>query len=569
MKRFVYLLIPVVLLSGLLFLVIFQQIPASDPLELVPKDCVLMLDVPDLSDLTNEFFQSRFGQNLTSIDWPYVLEQLEVSPGDREQFARKIQAVSDCLTNPLCRKVFGGRVVVSLIPFNHLKTAQAKSLGLAGHFLMVATPRSARVVSVLLSTVAWLKGQMHGIPYRGRVIQQLELDSGGFFYFAFLDGHLVVSTARLIIEESIDLALLHVVEEQTGLITNASYTELRKRYRGNDFFLYIDLVQLMPFFSSVHLSLPLGALKRVSELAGFSKMALYHSANRSRQQIISIIQFAPERLTPLQKSWASRPPALNNRLAAIPSDLVVYFWSNWLDLSGWWSSIVHQGNGNKMLGVIKLNSWLQKKTGLDMEQFFSLFGQEFGLHVTRIRTSGFFPVPSMLCYLELKNPEQIEEIIEKNLSGLILRRDKVNGVPVVSIMLARGLMQPSYAILDNFLLLADSRQQLEELLTCRGQKLVNDLDFRTVDTGMTAPANLHVFASTSDIIDSLKKVILWSGHVLAARNRKADNTGRIWINQVVLPLLDGLRTFKAMSVRGYTTPGECVFDAVALTEPAR
>ena len=569
MKRLVYLLIPVVLLAGLLSLVFFHQIPASDPLELVPKDCVLMLDVADLSELTHEFFLSRFGQNLTSIDWPYVLEQLEVSARSREQFEKKIRAVSDCLTNPLCRKIFGGRVVFSLIPFDRSETAQTRNQRVVENVLMVATPRSTRIITALLTTVAWLKGQVHQIPYRGRIIQKLELDSGGFFYFALLDGHLVVSMGRLTIEKSIDLTLRHVVQEQTGLITNVSYTELRKRYRGDDFFLYTDLVRLTPFLSSELLTWPTYASKRDTDLSGFRRMALYHSTRKNRQQLISIIQFAPERLTPLQKTWSSRPPALNNRLAAIPSELVVYFWSNWLDLNGWWSKNVIQGSGNKISGLIKLELWLKERTGLDMGQFLLLFGQEFGLNVTRIRTSGFFPVPSILCYLELKNPGQVEEIIEKTLSGLILRRDKINGVPVVSVMIAQGLMQPSYAILGNFILLADSRQQLEELLTGRGKKLVDDAVFQAVDTGMTAPANLHFFASTSDIIDSLKELVLWGGSVLTVRDSKADNRRKIWIGQVVLPLLDGLRTFKAKSVRGYTAPGECVFDAVVLTEPVR
>jgi len=195
-----------------------------------------------------------------------------------------------------------------------------------------------------------------------------------------------------------------------------------------------------------------------------------------------------------------------------------------------------------------------------------LFGHEFGFNVAEIRTSGFFPVPRICFCIELVDRNAVKRILEKMVSGLPLRRDKVAGIPVISIMAAKGLMQPSYALLDKFLVIADSRQQIENILEVKGPRLVDDDDFRAVDMGLLQPSNLVMFVRTASLIDGLKEFASWAGTIIAIRDEKAGARSKILVDQVIVPLLDGMKMYRAKAVRSFTAPGEVVLESVVLTK---
>ncbi|RUM41749.1 MAG: hypothetical protein DSY70_00700 [Desulfobulbus sp.] len=568
MKNLFLLTLLLLLMGGFMYQLMYHRVPYQDPLELVASDCVLMVDWTDASASARDFFNSRFGRNLTSIDWPYVLDQLAVSADFRKRLEEKSAAVIDCFSSPLCKKIFASRVVFALLPAEQTTVSGRPETPLGQRVILVATLKSRLVLPALLSSMAWLKGKVRRLTYRGRTIKRLELASGGNVYFALIDGNLVASPGRSAIEQSIDLLLQHRVQEQTGLLTNQNYRELRKRYRGNDFFIYADIPRLTSFFHLSHFSQQSAGEAGSSQLSGVKQIALFHSTDSNTQRLITLVKLSPDQLTNEQKKLYSRRPVLNSRLPDIPSELVMYFWSNWLDLSGWWEEVVSSSGKSGRETTDKMSAWIRQKTGLEIDQFLSLFGQEFGINVTQIRTSGFFPVPSLCCFLELEEPAMVAGILEKGLSGLTLWRDTIDGVPVVSVMIAHGLMRPSYAVLDNYLLVADSRKQIEQLLAEKTSRLLDDELFKTVDTGMSKPANVHLFARTSLIVDSIKELVSWVGTVVAVRDGAAGKKSKILVDQVILPLLDGLKTFKAKSVRGYAGPGEVIFDAVVLTEPA-
>ena len=131
-------------------------------------------------------------------------------------------------------------------------------------------------------------------------------------------------------------------------------------------------------------------------------------------------------------------------------------------------------------------------------------------------------------------------------------------------------MQPSYALLDRFLVLADSREQIEDILKSGSKRLVSDDVFQAVDMGMLQSSNMVMFARTAELIDSVKEFASWAGTIIAIRDEQAGSKSKVLLDQVILPLLDGLKMYQAKGVRSYTAPGEVVLDSVVLTaEPGQ
>lgn len=567
MKRFILLLVVLSLIGGLVYMLTSHRQQDMDPLELVPQQAVLMLDWTDAAGAARGFFDTRFGHRLTSINWSSVMEQLEVPDQTREQLEDSATDLMGFLAHPLFKELFSRRIVVALLPVDPVAFTANPQQAVAKNLLMLVNSRHERALPRLLSLVTTVQGKVETLSYQGVHITAFALEGDGKLYVSSIDGQLVVSPGLETVQHSIDLSLEHLVRERTGFVLNSEYTKLKERGRGrDDFFLYADFARLTPLLKVFRLPVQTGKGRSLSEFSGSERMVFFHHSYKNIQQFTSIVQFDQESPARFSKNIYTREPVENRRLLSMPSGLLIYFWSNWLDLSAWWQATLARGADVELDAAERIAAWIKAQTGMSIDEFLALFGREFGFNIAEIRTSGFFPVPRICCSIEVTDRDRVRELLEKMVTGLPLRRDKVAGIPVVSIMVADGLMQPSYALLDRFLLVADSRQQIEDILRVSSKRLVKDDEFQAVDMGMLQPSNLVVFARTAKLIDGLKELASWAGTIIAIRDEVAGAKSKVLIDQVILPLLDSLKMYRAKGVRSYTAPGEVVLESVVLTE---
>ena len=568
MKRFILLLVTLSLIGGLVYILTSHR-QQRDPLELVPQQAVLMLDWTDAAGAARGFLDSRFGHRLTSINWSSVMEQLEVPAQAREQLEDSATDLMGFFAHPLFKELFSRRVVVALLPVDPVAFKANPQQAVAENLLMLVHPRHERAFFRFFTLLTMVQGKVESLSYQGVPITVYALKGGGDLYVSSVDGQLVVSPGLETVRYSIDLSLEHLVRGRTGFVLNSEYTKLKERGRGrDDFFLYADFARLKPLLKVLRLPMQRGKGRSLSEFSGSERMAFFHRSYKNIQQFTSIVQFDPEQLAPFQKTIYTREPVENRSLLNMPSDLLIYFWSNWLDLSAWWQTSLAQGTDDELAAAERVAVWIEAQVGMSIDEFLALFGREFGFNIAEIRTSGFFPVPRICCCIEVTDRDRAWELLEKMVTGLPLRRDKVAGIPVVSIMAADGLMQPSYALLDRFLLVADSREQIEDVLRVSSKRLVKDEEFQAVDMGMLQPSNLVVFARTAELIVGLKEFASWAGTIIAIRDEAAGVKSKVLVDQVIIPLLDGLKMYRAKGVRSYTAPGEVVLDSVVLvSEP--
>ncbi len=570
MKRFLWLIIFLAFTGAAVYLLTFRRQQPGDPLELVPRQTVLMVDWTDAAGAATSFLRSRFGRSLSSIDWPYVLAQLEVEGPLPEQLLHQFRRMHAFFADPLFTELFSRRVVVALLPVDPIAFRQDPQGALAENLLMVVTGQHKHVLPELLGILARVLDRDETLSYQGFPIAVFVRENGTRLHVASVDGQVVISSGVKTVKHSIDLSLKHLVQEQTGMVLNSDYMALKDRSgKEDDFFLFADFSRLKLLLSGLWPERSSGG-HDLPEFAGTERMAFFHHAGNNTQQFTAIVQFDPDQLAPFQKTIYTRKPVENSSIGKMPLKVLVYFWSNWLDLSAWWQETLARGTEEELAAATSIADWIKEQTGMTIDQFLALFGREFSFHIPEIRTSGFFPVPSICLCIELADPDRVQTLLEKMISGLPLRRDKVAGIPVVSILAGGGLMQPSYALLDRFLVLADSREQIEDILQHNSGRLVSDDVFQAVDMGMDKPSNLVVFARTAELIDSLKEFASWAGTIIAIRDEQAGVRSKVLLDQVILPLLDGLKMYRAKGVRSYTAPGEVVLDSIVLTvEPNR
>jgi hypothetical protein len=128
-------------------------------------------------------------------------------------------------------------------------------------------------------------------------------------------------------------------------------------------------------------------------------------------------------------------------------------------------------------------------------------------------------------------------------------------------------LQPSYTFFNGSLLLADSREQIEDILLRKKTPLAEGKKFQAVDTKPAEPANLHLFARIPEVINALQELASWAGTMIAVRDQQAGATSKLLVDQVVSPLLGSFNTYQAIGIRSATAPNQLVIDGKVLRAP--
>ncbi len=570
MRRFFLLLAFVVLVVGAAILLTRHLRPRVALTDYVPADSPVVLEWRDPAGALASFRSTRMGRCLEEIDWRGVLRGIGV-PGERiGGLTHRLRPVAEFAHGPVFAELFGGDVVAALLAGD----GNDPAAGLGEDLVLLARPRhgtaAGRLVGLLLQR-GWARraGAYQGVDlYRLRTMLNPEP-----WFLAVRDDLLVMAPAVTSVRRCLDLVLARMVREKTGMGGNRTYLRLKGRARGlDDFFLYLDMASLRSAFKAHGGALPpAGAEGGATALAatgrGVRTAVFFHQPFNDVQQFTSIVEFDTSSLAPFQATIYSRPPMENRAIVNMPADLLVYFWTNWLDLPDWWHSTLSRSTGSERETARRFAAWVDQVTGRDMDTVLQMFGREFGFNVAEIITSGFFPVPRICLCVEMARPAAVRSMLEEMLKGVPRRQETINGVPVVSIMAAGGLMQPSYALLDRYLVLADGRDQLEAILHPAGKMLLDDPDFRKVDMGLLDNNNLVAFARTASLMDGMKELASWLGTMVAIRDEESAAASKVLIDKVVLPVLESMKMFRAAGVRSYTAPGELVLRSTLLTGP--
>jgi len=336
---------------------------------------------------------------------------------------------------------------------------------------------------------------------------------------------------------------------------NRDYAEMKAKAQGrDDLFLYADLVRLRSLFGKETES-------EVPATSAFRSLSFFHQRGSETVQFKAALRFVPELLPPVQKELLAAGPMLNRTLGKMPSSLPFYFWSGWLEPNFWHQALTADGRED---AAERTEAWFRTQAGLSLSEILSLFGREFSMNIASISTDGLFPVPRLCFILEVREQKKAERLLAKLTSGLPLNRDKVAGTPVVSLLAAKGMLQPSYAFTDGFLLLADSREQLADIIEGRSERMPDNPVFQAAASSMKQPSNLMLFARAAVLVDALKEIVAWAGTMTAINDEQAGAKSKVLIDQVIVPLLDSLSACGAVSLRSVVSPGELLVEAAAL-----
>ncbi len=559
MKRFFSLLFSLLILGGIIFILITGS-PGIDLLTLIPRQSGVVITWDHPARDYQRFVRTRLGKNISNIDRESVLTALGLSAADSTTVSTVVKLWHALTQKPLFQDILGKKIVLALVPGK----AQGRS---ASHPSMEPLFLSAVATR---QTGTRMRSFLHGfqgvtslptVTYQGYTIYGFTIRDIGPLYVACSQGVLLAAFDPAPIRQSLDLLLAGLVGKGDTIRRNPMFLKMQRQAKGRkDFFCYIDAMlvcgKLLPrpdglkkIIGRVHAS-----LQRLAG-HGLRRVAFFHERKKKVHQLGLLLQFDKGSLSPFQQRLADRRPLVDRELQRTTGKLHLYFQSNWLDLPAWWRMNMDNGNSRDRKRAERLDSAVRKYTGMETEQFLSLFGHRFSLLVKEFKTSSFFPIPRICLRVALTNGHVVHDLLEKFIARLPHRRETVAGREVVSILAAGGLMQPACVLSARDLCIVDGRELVDDLLAPK-TLLIADPDFKRVALGIDQSANFILFARMRQVTRSLKEAASWFGTLVAVQENPDAARRKILVDQLALPLLDGMAMFKTGFVTGRTRPGE-------------
>lgn len=553
MKRILLVLAVVSFLAGAIFVLVIREEQAADPLVFLPGDTMALVDVRQPAALYGKYRQSRLGQRLSTIRWGDLLRQFGASEEEAGVFQDEVDQIQAFLDGPVFRELFARRAVLALLPFVSGSSAPATPWE---SLVLIARPRHRTEVVELLAPLLPDDNRYATETYQGCEIRTFLLADDTILAVAASDGLLLASFSADTVKRCLDLALPLPAAEKNRLANKPEYLALRKRAGSRDEqFVYGNEQAVTHLLQSVaHFEPGMVAPSVLPEEGDFGHGAFFCGTEMDRLDCTAILQTVRE-----GAGAGMVPPAIDDTLAAAPANLLLHYWTNLLDLSRIVAVLQHIPQFRASLN--RSEKWLVRKTGLSFSEFFSLFDRQISLTVTGMRGNGFFPLPQLCCRLTIKDEERLRQVLFSLLAGKSQASREVAGVRIHTLLLAGGLLQPSWAIRDGVVFVADSPEQIEQGLGQPEAPLTETSLFRQVDVGLNEPNNMTAYVNYPRFLDGLQQFAAWGATILAMMDQERGGRARALVDLVVTPVLDGMKMYEAGSSRLLLAPSELVMDS--------
>lgn len=524
--------------------------PTPELTDYVPAEALLVMESENLAQTWAEWRRSVVGETLFKKDFSEFL----VKAGGAQSFADELGALLTGVDH-IARlsgfdRVFSRKAVVSLLPsfsVEHASTGPENRL--AAIVEVAGEVEWQRFAETLWGAIRSSTAQR----FHGETLVTVAFANGRALTYCLQQGVLIAALDERVVQRCVSQSLQRMVQSRTGLQMNPPYQRL-KILAGSrpDFFLYADaseLARLWPLTSSwPRDSLGLRTLW----------FAVFHCAQTDGGRSGAAALTDPGELAALTKDLPASAPVVNPFLPHVASDTDFSFWTNWFDLKKLWNFVQSASPAEISALLSPMARHLETVAGLPMDAFFNVFGNEFGVFINRQGTPHQSP-RSMACVSAgIRDQAQAAAALKALTAGVQAIRVMADGAEIVSVVMAGGLLQPAYALVNNQLILADSVELIEQLL--HPQAVQSPSMARDERSARGRRGNFFLFARTGALAERLLPALTLLARENRDKNDMLSPQTRLWLQEILLPGLNRLRGVQTSRLRGYAFADEALVE---------
>ncbi len=543
-----------------------DKVKAAD---FLPAESVICIEQRDLGELLDDFKVSRLGRAVIAIDPVKIAMDLGRSPQEIKGMSDGRKHLDEFLNSPVFREILGKEFTIGLlpVPVDALdfpeKTAESS-------LLFIARPRHNADILELLTSLFARKLEQITTRYGTYSLTRYGIDEGMSLSVATVHGYVIAAFDERLVQQSLD----RYDSKQGSLAQKKEYIRLRHDFMKAKLFTYISMPALHDQLSRMakNLDPPRKAdvQKAIGQWNGWQELAFGAWKEKGGIRDKAVVLFQKDKLDPLVAKMCNVQPVENKTLVMIPADILGYYWSNTFNMNTLWKMFTREMKDSPE-EIQAMEENVQTATGVELQQLFAMFGPEAVFLVKDIATDGFIPLPNGAIFLKIEKEDAFVKMLQPLLTKIDIptQNQEYKGVKVISWKVSfHPSLQPVYALHKGYLILASSVDLVKKIIDSEdGGGLVSDELFQQVNDGLkqglTKENNSVSFFRFSSLLHMAKELANWGGTMLSMQGPETALQSKVMLEQLVLPLLDGLAQYEVIGSRSMVQDDAIILELTA------
>ena len=509
--------------------------------EVLPQGALAYVRFSDIEKRWTEFKNTKLWRNILAIDTPMLMEKSGLTPKEIEAsgYPTLKKILSDPNTNILFMKFFGREAALGLYPVEIKEFKPDPWQNVVSSLIMVVRLGPDMQVAETMSSL--MKEfdpalQLTTEEYKNHKITLIEIPQKKIKVgYVRIKDLLIVGFSDQAAKMCIDV----VSKEKASLREDPTFKRVQAKYLPSALTVaYANLELIISDIKELLLSINKDVKKEdqssvdkqaqfkqemdraMAQAAGFIALGSSMTTASVETNKFDLI-YDKDRLDSQMKKMYACAPQENKTIRFVPQNALGYQWSNCFDIRTQWETIQKELKNKKTEDAKGYSpqetiAALEKSLKLSIEgDILPAFGGEIGGYLSDITLTGVFPFPKLLLFVKIADRPAAERVLS-SLSArpeIVWQKENYKDVQIQYTALPLGEdFQPGYCFLNDYLLLATSRQTLKEsidALNTSGTSLNSSVAFKNVNVGLTDKNNSVFFLKSDDLLNRVRKIIEW------------------------------------------------------------
>lgn len=542
-----------------------QMVDPARPAYFLPSDTLVYIDQHNGKEAVRRFLHSRLGRVLARLDYPTVMREFAGVDSSMGTFAAVNHFITLSRVSELVPQLFGRRLVIALFG---KRSWYAESEGgyayIRKHLLLICRPQlNGEPVETLLAR-HFPSLEKTAAVYGNHTIHRLLLPNGEPLTLSLVGGQLLLAFEERIVREALD-----TYENGTQSLWFApEFQELIKETAEADRIVYCRVKQLQDQARTMAAFLPSSQerslLYSFTAFPGIKAIGYggWRQARMLRHRLY--VQLDQDGVDGRIHAMVATTPTMNYSLPFVSRNVLLYYWSNSLELKLLWEMYVERV-GADSVEVQGLQDTFRTIFGHDLQDVLEMIGTNVSILVEDSVVDSFVPIPDFGIFIRLQKTDGAEAAIQHALNhfGIQLKKGTYRNVDYYSWGIdPNESIQPVYTVYRDYLIVSNTLNVLKKILDTpvRGNRLVGSKGFRELDPGFQTLNNSVCYIDQGRLLYRVQEFVSWAGTMLAIQDRQAAERSKLLLDQLVDPLFWGLSMYEKSATRTYVEDDRIYID---------
>lgn len=538
-----------------------------DMARFIPDSALVYIEQRDGAKIVKEFSRSPLGKKIAAIDFRQTGQKVGLPASALDAITEVLSFAATTRDDRLLHEVLGKKFAFAFLPSIDKQPAVDFADYIKNNVVLVAKPsHSAETLQFFTeSYVRYVQTySVSSAQYGKHHIKRLQLGAD-ILSIVIIDGMFVMSPNEKQLRRCIDT----YDGELPALRKKTDFLKIRKKFANPDRFFYLPVDEMRKYLvrQTADLTFPGKELllKELATTVGFANVG-YGSWNKKKKTIDKVlVQYKRNEVNSVVKKHIDAIPIHSSMLSLTTENPMAFYWSNTIKFKHLSNYVEQSRKEDPQLE--KFWSVVQNITGKNISEIEALLGKEASLVLEPGPKDTFFSFPLAMVFVKVKNVPELRVVLQKITDAFHVPVSEASYGPVQYLYWTpspQDGLQPLYGFWNDLLFFGNSTRLLSMVVQRKidGLSLLDNKSVQAIDPGLDENNNSITYMNHVELIAILQKGLNLVAITLAIEDRETAFKLRTVIDEVITPLLDGVRMYGKSCTRSYFTPEMVIIDSI-------